>query len=248
MDTNVLKIGLVIADSDEYKPFLDYALKFNGHIQNFYNRSGCAVNFYGEDKTVLVQAICCGIGKTNAAAAAMYLAENGVDLLVSLGLSGGISNTFRGQTVIGTKFLEHDFDLTGIGYAFAEKPGQEYIYSADEKVVKAFCDTLGANSGTMVSGDKFVSDEHLRDLLKDKYSAVCCDMETAAVAYIGYLTLTPFVAVRIVSDDAGSDAYSDYADMNASSTDMLTKKLAQCVNRVLSDSELFLHLKNKKQR
>lgn len=240
---NVLKVGLVIADTDEYKPFLDYALKNNGRQKNFYNRNGCTVDFSNGEKTVSVNAVCCGIGKVNATAAAMHLAESGADLLISLGLSGGISNVSRGQVVIGTKFLEHDFDLTGIGYDFAQKPAQEYIYSADKNVTDAFCNVLDCKSGTMVCGDKFVSDEDLRDLLKTRFSAVACDMETAAVAYIGYLTNTPFTAIRLVSDNAGADAYSDYNDMNTFSTDILTKKFVLCMNKLLSDDGLFTQFK-----
>ena len=32
---------------------------------------------------------------------------------------------------IGIEFLEHDFDLTGIGYKPCEKPSQKYIYDAE---------------------------------------------------------------------------------------------------------------------
>lgn len=245
MNDNILNLGLVIADTDEYKPFLEYALKHNGKEIDFYNRRGCTVDFTDGKNIVRVTAICCGIGKVNAAAAAMHLADRNADLLISLGLSGGISGVSRGQAVLGTKFLEHDFDLTGIGYSFAEKPAQEYIYNADKMLTDAFCDVLNCKSGTMVCGDRFVSDEALRDLLKTRFSAVACDMETAAEAYIGYLTNTPFVAIRIVSDDAGADAYSDYTDMNTFSTDTLTEKLILCINRILDDSKLILHLKKK---
>lgn len=233
MEKKIKKIGLVIADTDEYKPFLEYSLKNGGKEENFYNRSGCAVDFSDGQNTINVRAICCGIGKVNATAAAMHLAENGADLLVSLGLSGGISGVTRGQVVLGSRFLEHDFDLTGIGYDFAQKPAQEYIYSADKALTDVFCKELGAKSGTMVCGDKFVSDEALRDLLKERFSTVACDMETAAVAYIGHLTNTPFVAIRIVSDDAGADAYSDYSQMNTFSTATLTEKFVLCVNKLL---------------
>ena len=233
MEKKIKKIGLVIADTDEYKPFLEYALKNGVKEENFYNHCGCAVDFSDGQNTINVRAICCGIGKVNATAAAMHLAENGADLLVSLGLSGGISGVTRGQVVLGSRFLEHDFDLTGIGYDFAQKPAQEYIYSADKALTDVFCKELGAKSGTMVCGDKFVSDEALRDLLKERFSAVACDMETAAVAYIGHLTNTPFVAIRIVSDDAGADAYSDYSQMNAFSTATLTEKFVLCVNKLL---------------
>ncbi len=235
MENKIKKIGLVIADTDEYKPFLDYALKNGGRQENFYNRSGCTAYFTNGKNSISVYAICCGIGKVNAAAAAMHLAESGADLIVSLGLSGGISGVYRGQVVLGSRFLEHDFDLTGIGYDFAEKPAQEYIYCADEKLTEIFCKELNCKSGTMVCGDKFVSDEALRDLLKSRFNAVACDMETAAVAYIGHLTNIPFVAIRIVSDDAGSDAYTDYSRMNTFSTDTLTEKFVLCVNKLLAD-------------
>jgi len=76
----------------------------------------------------------------------------------------------------------------------------------------------------MVSGDCFVCDEDLRDKLRDNYGAVACDMESAAVASVGYKMGVGTVALRRISDDAGNDAsglYLDAAVYETSMTDML---------------------------
>lgn len=203
-------IGIIIADKDEYAPIEKYLvtgketkkLKFmHGHIIPFGN--------------AVLRTVLCGIGKVNAAVAATMLLAEGVDIVVNFGLSGGIDGVSRGDTIIASRFSEHDFNLTALGYAVGEKPGQQYIYEADQRLVKHFCDTYkGIKTGAVVTGDSFVSDPKVRDMLKDTFQAIACDMETAAIAYCCNAMKVPFVSVRRISDDAGDTATDDYRDMN----------------------------------
>ena len=67
-----------------------------------------------------------------------------------------------------TRFLEHDFDLSGIGYRLCEKPGQTYIYEADEQLNGMILSLLPAATGTAVTGDCFVNDGELRGKRKTR--------------------------------------------------------------------------------
>lgn len=205
------KIGVVVADFDEYAPFVK-SVKFAAPQKyKYFNRD--AINFNIENTTIIC--INCGIGKVNAATAATHLADIGCTYILNYGLSGGISKVKRGEIVLPDKFLEHDFDLTGIGYKPCEKPSQKYIYSVDENLLKTAQNTIGnCERGTAVCGDKFICNVSDRNFLRDTFCATTCDMETAAIASVCEMANIPFLSVRRVSDDAGEDAYTNYSNMN----------------------------------
>lgn len=211
---NTKKIGIIVADADEFAPLEETIKKGEFTEKSFLKRKILEFKIDGAQ----VSAILCGIGKVNAAAATAHLVDSGCEIILNYGLSGGISGIRRGELCLCTEFLEHDFDLTTIGYKPCEKPGQgTYIYKSDKPlngVVKTLLPDI--KEGLAATGDRFVCDEGLRNLLKDEFGAMCCDMETAAIAYVCEYAGVPFAAVRKVSDDAGEDALESYREMNTS--------------------------------
>ena len=202
------KIGIIVADDGEYKPLIEKL------------KSAKNIGFFGRDcyefkvENIQVYAVHCGIGKVNSASAAMYLYTLGCDTLLSFGYSGGISGVKKGEVVINNKFLEHDFDLTGLGYKLCEKPGQTYIYEANSQLTELLSKLCSeAKIGLAVSGDCFVSNNVLRDKLKENFGAISCDMETAAIASVCHQTGMAFASIRQISDDAGNDADSSYSEV-----------------------------------
>ncbi len=241
---NELKIGLVIADDMEYEDLI--TLMGDKLISaNFYGRVGHSFEIKNGDRLIKIHSVLCGIGTVNAAAAAMYLAGEGADILLNYGLSGGISGVCRGDDVIGSTFMEYDFDLKCCGYSPCEKPSQKYIYTADDRLIKLLKST-GENKkvGKMASGDRFVSDPILRDELKNSFSISCCDMETSAIAYVADLTGIPFGSLRRVSDDAGEDATSDYKEMNNSTQSSLPAELLKAVQGIFGIESFWEGEKN----
>ena len=79
-----------------------------------------------------------------------------------------------------------------------------------------------------MTGDCFVNDGELREKLKTEFDAVCCDMETAAVAYVCSFAGIPFASVRRISDDAGADALVSYREMNNSGETVLSDFILEC--------------------
>ena len=68
------------------------------------------------------------------------------------------------------KFLEHDFDLSPLGYAPCEKPGQAYIYSANEQILDKICaQGIAKRGGIAVCGDRFISDGKTRQFLIETF-------------------------------------------------------------------------------
>jgi len=205
------KIGIVVADYDEYTPFLESAKVYNPQSYNYFNR--LAVQF--DIKNTGVVCINCGIGKVNAATAATHLADIGCTYILNFGLSGGISGVHRGEIVLPDKFLEHDFDLTGIGYKPCEKPSQKYIYEVDNKLLEKAQSAIGeCVHGTAVCGDRFICNKNDSNFLRKTFGATTCDMETAAIASVCDMADIPYLSLRRVSDDAGEDAYANYSEMN----------------------------------
>ena len=235
-----LNVGLIIADDAEYAA-LENIKGIKLTARNFNNRRGHTFSLEKGEREITVWAICCGVGTVNAALATQKAIDSGADILVNFGLSGGLSGVSRGEDVIGTSFFEHDFDLTCMGYKPCEKPGQEYIYNADKRLVAlALNYAAPAKSGRLASGDCFVCDPALRNLLRDEFGAVCCDMETSAIASAAHFSSIPFVSLRRVSDDAGEEATETYREMNNANQDSMAEKALNIIKAVFEDESFWI--------
>ena len=209
-----LKIGIVVADAEEYEPFA--ARIEDGEYEKylFLGRKGHKFTVTTQNGKAEVISVFSGIGKVNATAVVSHLVTVGCQIILNYGLSGGISGIRRGELTLATRFLEHDFDLSGIGYKLCEKPNQEYIYSSDEGLNNLMRETVsGIKFGTAVTGDSFICDDDVKNRLKENFGAMSCDMETAAIAYVCAFGGVPFMSLRRISDDAGDDAIDSYRDM-----------------------------------
>lgn len=205
------KIGLIIADGDEYRPLETYIKKIHFEELNILGRKGHRFSISGNE----IISVCCGIGKVNAAAAAVKIIDLGCDVVFNIGLSGGISGVLKSDIVVPEKFIEHDFDLSALGYKLCEKPGQEYVYYPDFKLYSSIKKLFPfIKGGTAVSGDSFICNEVYRSKLKEELGATSCDMETAAIAYVCFASSVPFLSIRKISDDAGNDAINSYRNEN----------------------------------
>ncbi|MBQ7288393.1 MAG: 5'-methylthioadenosine/S-adenosylhomocysteine nucleosidase [Clostridia bacterium] len=206
-----LKIGLVIADDAEFAPVSAYCQDKGGKAIRILNRPAVRYILSGEERKMEIIAVYCGIGKVNAATLSTYLcAVENVNLMVNCGLSGGLSGVCVGEIVVGTGFVEHDFDLTAIGYAPGEKPGQVSFYEPDVRLTKDFQTKYPCKAGVMVSGDSFVSDSRKAETLVRRWNAFCCDMETAAIASVCHDFSVPYISIRRISDGADDQAAKTY--------------------------------------
>lgn len=229
-----VKVGIIVADVDEYEPFAQTIEKGDFCDCSFLGRKAHKFNIKTEKGQATVISILCGIGKVNAAACAMHLVDIGCDIIINYGLSGGVSGICKGEISAPDRFLEHDFDLSAIGYKLCEKPLQKYIYSADKKLMEVAKKVIpDLKIGTAVSGDHFICDDAVRESLKKNFSAMSCDMETAAIAYVCEFSNTPFLALRRISDDAGSDATDSYREMNTSGETLLSDYIIEIIKEYI---------------
>lgn len=206
------KIGVVIADDQEYLPFVKYFSKYENEKINVGGFE--AYKFIIGEAEVI--AMFSGMGKVNAACATTTLIHVcGCDLILNEGLSGGLQVSIS-SFIVAERFVEHDFDLTPIGYPLAKKPFEEIFIEADKELVE-FAEGLECakvTRGTLGTGDSFISDAEKTALFIKEFNETACDMESAAIASVCKRNNIPLIAIRKVSDNAEEDSGVEYREMN----------------------------------
>lgn len=162
----------------------------------------------GKD-VVLLQ---CGIGKVNAGIGAALLVElYRPTAVLNTGSAGGLlpTQTF-GDTVVSTAVVHHDVDVTAFGYAPGQVPGLPATFASDPDLVALAIRCLAGvphTQGLIGSGDIFVHDAAVIVRIRSQFPDLCAvEMEAAAIAQACYLSATPFVVVRALSDIAGKES------------------------------------------
>ena len=196
------KIGIVVADYDEYAPFLESAKVYNPQSYNYFNR--LAVQFDIENTGVVC--INCGIGKVNAARSTQILIDNmKVDYIFNIGVAGGVDERLTvGDIVIGERLVQHDFNLVAFGRERGEIPDIGKFIESDDYLVKiaedVVFDDVNTFSGVIASGDIFCSDVEMSKKIGAKFNTLCVEMEGASIAQVCYLSHIPFLIIRSISD------------------------------------------------
>ena len=155
-----------------------------------------------------------GVGKVNAALNTQYIIDTyKPNIIINTGVAGGISEDLDiGDVVIGTYLVQHDFDVTVLGYAKGymctgvekDKPTKYYC---DKELVKSFQSCLEQNMskqkihlGIIASGDKFISGKEIKKEINEYFGAVAVEMEGCAIAQVATRNEIPFVVTRAISD------------------------------------------------
>ena len=63
--------------------------------------------------------------------------------------------------------------------------------------------------GRIASGDQFVADQGVKDVIVSEFGAYAVEMEGAAIAHAAYLNHVPCLVVRAISDKADGSAEVD---------------------------------------
>ncbi len=161
----------------------------------------------------------CGVGKVNSARTTQILIDKfSVDTIINVGSAGALTAEQKvGDIVISTHAVQTDFDLTAFGN---EKgyisgigkliPADKYLISVMEQAVENHVGENTIRKGVVATADKFVSNGEDKSLINKEFSALCCEMEGAAMAQVCYLCKVPFVILRSISDDLYSQAEIDF--------------------------------------
>lgn len=175
-----------------------------------------------------------GIGKVNAAITTTLMIEHfhPAELLFS-GIAGGVDPALSpGDLVIGKRLAYHDYGILTDSIrpdstrnpASTQKnplyfPSDDTLIRIAEKVSRGLSLERPIEgkpmprivSGTIVTGDVFVSSRSATRRLWQNMQAEATDMEGAAVAQTCWQQGIPFIVIRCLSDAADSDAEKDIA-------------------------------------
>ena len=158
----------------------------------------------------------CGMGKVNAGICADTLVNLfGVRRVVNTGVAGSLDNAIDvGDVVVSTDAVQHDFDVSPIGFARGEIPYTGlYAFPADERLRALAVRAAGKAApevrvfeGRVCSGDRFIASREQKEKILAGFGGKCCEMEGGAIAQACFLNGTPFVILRAISDKVDGSA------------------------------------------
>ena len=227
-------IGIIFAMKEELMETLKYV-----EITNEYEIFDLHIYecLYKNKNCILVE---CGIGKVNAARCSQILIDNlNVDCIINVGVAGGISKKVNiCDVVIGSKLIQHDFDLRPFNYerGFIPKVGK-YI-ECDEYLIRLAQEiklSTKIHTGVIASGDIFVTEEAMGEKINKKFDALCVEMEGAAIAQVCCLSNIPFLVIRAISDSPNKNAdnnitFDEFLEKSSSNAaKFILKMLEKCM-------------------
>lgn len=225
-------IGIIIAMDKELAPLLSgrecgKTIRKNKEFYRFR---------IGGSECVAVKS---GIGKVNAAYAATVLIEEfNPDFIISTGISGGLGKHGLLELVIAEKAVQYDVDTSALGDPAGFVSTVDKIYfETDRELTEIFAKASGAKKTVFACGDRFVADENTKKFIVDTFNAGACDMESGAIAQIAYIAGKKFVAIRCISDGAGSGAELDYEKTTDIASDILARAVEKGIK--IAEKEYF---------
>ena len=194
-------------------------LKEKADITNTVNIAGMEYceGRIGDKNVVIVK---CGMGKVNAGVCANTLINDfGCTRIINTGVAGSLDNDIDiGDIVVSVDTVQHDFDVTYLGFDKGEVPYTEhYAFPADEdlraaatEAVKKAAPDVKVFEGRVCTGDQFISEKKQKDKITSEFGGLCCEMEGAAIGQMCFLNDTPYVVIRAISDKVDETELVDY--------------------------------------
>jgi len=220
----VKKIGLIVAMDKEFaqlRTLLDEA-----HTEH-HNHKDFVIGTLGATTIILLQ---CGIGKVNAARGTQLMIDKyRPSYIINSGVAGALNTELRPMDiVVGKDFIQHDFDLSPIGYAkgclATGDRSKPTITQADGNMVRLLTDVSEAVAGEyenagkvlvgrIVSGDQFINSPDVKAELRDDFGGDAAEMEGAVLAYVASCANVPCAVLRVISDMAdgtNNESYDEF--------------------------------------
>ena len=169
-------IGIIFAMKEEIDEFLELVTDIE--TMNIFE-----LTFYrcklGNKNLILVES---GVGKVNAARATQILIDNMmVDYIFNIGVAGSVDDKVNVlDIVLGTKLVQHDFDITAFDHEKGYIPNVGTYMNSDEYLLRIARDTkidTNIHEGVIASGDIFVTSPEMSKKICTKFNALAVEME-----------------------------------------------------------------------
>ncbi len=207
-------IGIIGAMSAEVDAIIS-------ELQNVECELVSGVNFYtGKLSSKRVVVATSGVGKVFASltAEAMIL-KYSPRLIINTGVGGAVNRELRPLDIVfAERAVQYDMDTSPLGDPVGMISGINKIYfETDERALGILSELASEmqvkyRTGTVATGDKFVSSPEDKEMLRERFSADVCEMEGGAIAHIAFVNNTRVIIVRAISDSADGDASMDYSE------------------------------------
>lgn len=177
-----------------------------------------------------------GIGKTNAARTTQILIDYyKPEAIFNIGVAGGIAKNLKvGDIIISTSLVQHDFDITAFNHPKGYIPNIGNNIPIDNKLLNTTKTILDTNNtsykeGLIASGDIFCTKESMATKINTQFNALCVEMEGASIAQTAYLSKTPCLVIRSISDCPDNNNKVTYEEFLETSSN----KVAQIMHSIL---------------
>ena len=168
----------------------------------------------------------CGMGKVNAGICAQILIDLfDVSHVINTGTSGSLSTDLKiGDVVIAVDAVQHDYDVSAIGFKKGEIPYTgKYAFECDKelaaKAINAAHEAAPETKtvkGRVCTSDRFIETPEQADAITSVFGGECCEMEGGAIAQVCYMNHVPFVIIRGICDTLHGEAQqSNYSEIEA---------------------------------
>lgn len=161
-----------------------------------------------------------GVGKVNAAVCTQVLIDRyGAETVIFTGVAGALDPELDiGDIVISRSCLQHDMDVSPLGFARGVIPYQDVSdFPSDDQLVR-LAEQAGervfpgrCRVGKVLSGDQFIADRAQVEQLHAALGGSCVEMEGASVAQVCHMNGVPHVVIRGMSDKADGSAHVNFA-------------------------------------
>lgn len=208
------KIGIIGAMKEEIALFLE-------HMEQVETTEKARIQFLEgllhNQRIVLCKS---GVGKVNAAVTTQILIDTyGVDSIIFTGVAGAVHPDLNvGDIVISSELMQHDMDVTALGFPRGTIPYEEVsLFVSDELLKQAALDASNelfpgqVQVGRVLSGDQFIASRDTVAKLYSELQGTCTEMEGAAVAQVCAMNSIPQVVIRSMSDKADGSAEVNFA-------------------------------------
>ena len=142
-----------------------------------------------------------------------------------------------GDIVVSTSCIQHDMDVTPLGFPLGSIPFQDVSeFIAEPELVRIAAEAGNrlfpgkSKQGIVLSGDQFIASREKVQFLHENFNGACAEMEGASVAQVCVMNSTPFVVIRSMSDKADGSAHVNFAEFTVTASN----NSYQMINEIVS--------------